>query len=172
MITRTLKHALKSWRLFAAAGLLLTSLGVGAYALNQPSTATFSARQNTTQQTNYHRFTINWNDARISSGVKFGRLPSNAFITQISCHVTTAFNAGTTNVVTLSPDNTNPTIIGPSSLDESSATFQNITTAAGLGVAVTSAGEVDLYAKYAQTGSAATAGSVTCVLEYIPNNDQ
>jgi hypothetical protein len=41
----------------------------------------------------------------------------------------------------------------------------------GLGIGVTSGGEVTLYAKYSQTGTAATAGAVRCTITWIPNND-
>jgi hypothetical protein len=48
---------------------------------------------------------------------------------------------------------------------------QHLTTAAGLGLAATSAADTTLYAKYAQTGVAGTTGSVTCVIEFVENND-
>lgn len=161
---------------------LLVMLGVGAaLALNVPSTAVFSARQNTTQQTNYYRFVVNFNDPRISTGVKFGRLPSNAFISKIACEGLAAFNAATTNEFTVGYTAADPTeIIGANDYDETSASggLQVVawnaggTTGRGLGTRTTSAGEVDLIAKYAQTGTAATTGKVNCVIEYIPNNDQ
>lgn len=161
-----------NWRAIALAFIGFLALGTAAFALNVPSSSNFSARLNRTQQTNYFRFTINWNDANIKNGVKFGRMPASAFVTSVKCHVTTAFNAGTTNVVTVGYETqaTNQ-LINASDLNEASATYQNLTSAAGLGLAMTSGGEQDLYAKYTQTGTAATAGAVTCIAEYVPNND-
>lgn len=163
------------------AAALLVMLGVGgALALNIPSTAVFSARQNGTQQTNYYRFTVNFNDGRIATGVKFGRLPANAYISRISCYGLAAFNAATTNVFTVGYTAADPTeIIGANDYDETSAASglqvvssnAGATTGRGLGTAATSAGEIDLYAKYTQTGTAATTGKVTCAIEYIPDND-
>jgi hypothetical protein len=134
------------------------------------------ARVNTTQQTNYYRFTVNWNDPRISTAQKFGRLLQNTFISNVACHVTTAFNAGTTNVLMVGTSATTPVeiisaAISTKSIDESSATYQQITQAGSLGVSVTSGADVDLYARYQQTGTAATAGAATCIIEFVPNND-
>lgn len=163
----------KQWAKLAIASALFISAVTAAFALNMPSTANFSARQNTTQQTNYYRFTINYNDPRISTGVKFGRLPASAFVSAVKCHLGAAFNATSTNVVTVGYDTSSINqIIAAGDLNEASAQFQNLTSAAGLGIATTSAGEIDLYARYTQTGTAASAGSATCVLEYVPNNDQ
>jgi hypothetical protein len=150
--------------LFAVSGVAL--------ALNGSANSTFSARQNTTQQTNYYRFTLNYNDARISTGVKFGRLPNNAFVDAIKCHVTTAFNAGASNAVTVGTTATGVEIFGLTDLNELSATVQNLSSANGLGLTATSAGEVDLYARYTYGSTAPSAGAVTCSIPYIPNNDQ
>lgn len=123
-----------------------------------------------------YRFTINYNDTNISTGQQFGALGLLEFIKSIDCHVSTAFNAGTTNNVTLGTTSANANEIMASSGANASITpgstgIYHVTSAAGLGIAVTSAAAVNLYAKYAQTGTAATAGAVTCVLEIVPNND-
>jgi hypothetical protein len=55
----------------------------------------------------------------------------------------------------------------------------HLTAAAGIGLTVTSNatyqtalnGGVPIYAKYTQTGTAATTGSITLILAFIPNND-
>lgn len=148
----------------------------GAVALDVDQTRTPVARTAQTQQTSYYRVTVNFNDPRISTAQQFGKLLQNTFISNVACHVTTVFNAGTTNVFTLGTSLANPTEIidaatGTKSINEASATYQQITSATSLGVAVTSAADVNLYAKYTQTGTAATTGVVTCVIEFIPNND-
>lgn len=148
----------------------------GALALSVDQTRIVPARQNITQQTSYYRFSVNFNDANISTAQKFGRLLQNTFVSNVACHLTTAFNAGTTNVFTvgtsLASANEIINAAGTNrSIDETSATYQQMTAAAILGVSVTSTADVDLYAKYTQTGTAATAGAITCVIEFIPNND-
>jgi hypothetical protein len=127
----------------------------------------------------YFRVTINWNDSRISSGVWFGTIPKNAYIYAIDAYVSTAFNAGTTNVVTIGATTTANEIVASGITAGSTGTY-HLTSAAGLGTVITSNstyqtvlnGDVPLYAKYAQTGTAATAGAVTIVILFIKNDDQ
>lgn len=156
-----------------AAGLVsLFAIGA-AFALNVDQTRIMSKRSNANQQPDYYRLTINATDPRISTGQAFGALGQNTFIKAIDCHVTTIFNASTTNVVTVGTTLTGANeIIAAADLNEASATVQHLTTALGLGLTATSAADVTLYAKYAQSGVApATLGSVTCVIEYVENND-
>jgi hypothetical protein len=147
-----------------------------AYALDINQNQTIPARQFTSQQVSYYRVTVNFNDPRISTAQKFGRLFKNTFITGIACHVTTAFNAATTNVLTMgttlaSANEIIDAATSTKSIDESSATYQAVTQAGSLGVSVTSGADVDLYVKFTQTGAAATAGKATCTLAFIPDND-
>jgi hypothetical protein len=161
----------------AVAAALVAASAYAALALNLDQTRTFPVRQFATQQTAYHRVTINYNDPNIGLAQQFGTLNTNQFVVAITCQVTTAFNAGSTNVVTLGTTKASANEIVSSggsattSITANSATFQPLTTAIGLGVAVTSAGQASLYAKYAQTGTPATAGSVICVIETVQNND-
>jgi hypothetical protein len=161
-----------NWRALVLATIGFLAFGTAAIALSGSANTNYSARKNTTQQTNYYRFTLNYNDAKISTGVKFGRLPSGAFVTSVKCDVGTAFNAGTTNVVTVGTTWNGLDVFGASDLNELSKNYQALSTAAGLGKYATSAGEADLYARYFYTGTAPTAGAVTCVIEYAPDNDQ
>ena len=141
----------------------------GAFALDVNQNYTPAARQNSTQQTSYYRVTVNFNDPRISTAQMFGKLPKGSYLSSTSCHVITAFNAGTTNVLTIGTSTTATEIIGTADINEASATYQSVTT--NLGTTVASAADVTLYAKYAQTGPAATTGKATCVIEFIPDND-
>src|SRR4051812_635515 len=57
-------------------------------------------RQLHTQQTHYLRKKVNYNDSNIANGVLVGTLPAGSMIDYGShIKVTTAFNAGTTNVL-------------------------------------------------------------------------
>jgi len=161
--------------LIIAAGIAFAVKGP-AIALDVDQTRTVPARQFTSQQTSYYRITVNFNDPRISTAQKFGRLLRNTFIGGVACHVMTAFNAATTNVFTIgttlaSANEIIDAATSTKSIDESSATYQTITQAGSLGVSVTSAADVDLYVKYTQTGAAATAGKVTCQIAFFPDND-
>lgn len=40
------------------------------------------------------------------------------------------------------------------------------------GLGLTVAADTNVYVRYTQTGTAATAGVATIIVEYIPNNDQ
>ena len=61
----------------------------------------YAPRALTTQQTEYERHTINFNDPNIGTFRHLGTLPTGAFIMSVKAYVSTAFNGGTTNVLTL-----------------------------------------------------------------------
>lgn len=156
------------------AALLATSAIGGAYALSVDQTRTMVKRYDPNgYHPNYYRVTINYNDANIGAAQAFGALAQNDFIKAIDCHVTTAFNASTTNVLTFGTTKASANeIVQSGQITANSTTArQALTSAIGLGVNATSGGDVTLYAKYAQTGTAATAGAMTCVIETVPNND-
>lgn len=177
------------FRNFMRAALALGLVFVFAFAAGiavQPAAA-LNVDQNRIPQTrifpyqmiHYYRLTINYNDPRIGTGQLFGYLPAGSYILSIDADVTTAFNAGTTNYVTIGATQASANeIVGNSTLTAGTAAVSHLTTAPGLGLVVTdnatyqnTYGDVPLYAKFAQTGTAATTGSVTFVIAYIPNND-
>lgn len=117
------------------------------------------------------RFTVNYNDTGIATGNRKQTLPSGSIITGSFVQVSTAFNAATTNVLTVGYE---------------ASTFANIVTnaqalagATGLkgllppnGAALLPlVGDQDVYAMYTQTGTAATAGVAVVIIEYVPNTD-
>jgi len=165
------------------AAVLAALLGVAslspAFAISIDPNKTIPARQAPTAQVNYMRATVNYNDRSISSGVWAFTLPANAYIMSIDAYVTTAFNAGTTNTVTVGATTTANEIVA-SGITAGSTGVYHLTSAAGLGLAVTgnstyqtqANSAIPVYFKYAQTGTAATAGAVTIVITYVPNNDQ
>lgn len=142
------------------------------------------ARIFNTEQTHYFRKTINFNDANILVGYKFGALPPGTFITSIKCYVTTVFNAGTLNSLAIGTTAAGSDILAGgvtagTNCVTSTAGFQSITAAVGLGMTAATAaasptgstGGFDLFTKYSPTGTAPTAGTVTIIIEYAPNND-
>lgn len=165
----------------AAIGLVAAS-GV-ALALTSPPS--FPPRVLQNQTTVHFRKTVNFNDANIATGVKIGAIPAGAFITSVKCYVTTAFNAGTTNNLLIGSTATGGQFLASgvtagTNCVAATTGIQNITAAAGLGLAVTAlsntptgnTGAWDLFVSYTQTGTAATTGQVTYVIEYVANDDQ
>jgi hypothetical protein len=171
-------------RILGALALLgLVAFGSAAFALTSP--ASFPARVLQTQTTVHFRKTVNFNDANITTGVKIGAIPAGAFITGIKCYVTTAFNAATTNNLLIGSAAAGGQFLASgvtagTNCVAATTGMQNITAAAGLGLAVTAAsntptgstGAWDVWVAYTQTGTAATAGSVTYVIEYVAADDQ
>lgn len=171
-----LRNVMKACAALVIAALVAWGVSYDAFAISVDQTRTMQFREFNYQMTHYYRITVNYNDANIGTPQAFGKLRQNTFLSNVACHVTTAFNAGTSNKFWLgtSTTNTNEIIASGTStktVTEGTAGYYQITQAGSLGVSVTSAADVTLYTKYVQTGTAATAGQVTCVLEYQPNND-
>lgn len=168
----------QSLAVVAALSLLLFPL-LPAKALLVDQTRIFNPRQTPDQQLSYYRITVNWNDQNIGSAQQFGMLPPNAYIFAIDAYVNTAFNAGTTNAVTIGTTKTNANEIVATGINGTTSIATggyHLTSAAGLGTAVSMGGtwlntNMPLFVKYAQTGTAATAGSVVIIITYASNND-
>ena len=98
--------------------------------------------------------TVSYNSANVSTGVFMGILPARAQIHLVQVNVETAFNAASTNVLTVGYGASLNEIVAAGDVDESSATTQAVTT----GLSLEFSSEQKIYAKYTQTGTAATAG--------------
>ena len=127
-------------------------------------------RQNMTHQVNYFRASIAYNTLNIGTSgmVPLGTLPAGAIITGLLVKVTTAFNAATTNVLTVGTTATADAVLGATDIDE--LEVDTTLTFAGFGYLASVA--TPLFIKYAQTGTAASAGAATIILTYVPNNDR
>jgi hypothetical protein len=132
-------------------------------------TAATTARQSHEQQVHYLRFSVNYNDAGISTGVAKQYLPAGAILIGTDVIVTATFNAQTTNVLTVGVNGTTANnVVGSADVNEASAQiFQNISASATLPLTADS----QVYAKYTQTGTAATQGKAYVIIKYIPDND-
>jgi hypothetical protein len=128
-------------------------------------------RQTQYQMPHYIRFTVNYNDTGISSGVVKGTLPADAQIIGILANIQTVFNAGTTNVLTLGTSSTATQYVAAGDLDEATAATTQIAPSAAWGGISRPSVDTDVYVKYAQTGTAATTGKATFVISFAPNND-
>ncbi|HEX2655347.1 MAG TPA: hypothetical protein VHN11_17075 [Xanthobacteraceae bacterium] len=129
------------------------------------------ARLLPTQQTHYLRKSVAFNTPGVgaSDTVKIGRLPAGAFISGVWARIETPFNAGTTNVLTVgtSAGGDADIINGAADLNAGSAGTTSVTRGLGLPIA----NDTDIFVKFTQTGTPATAGAATIVISYAANND-
>jgi hypothetical protein len=117
-------------------------------------------------------FTVTFDTANIGStnGVRFATLPAGSIVLRTTTVVTTAFNAATTNVL----------VVGVAADDDALMTSA-VAVAGTIGVKVTNgpaatlttptAADVGVFAKYTQSGTAASAGRAVVFVEYYPAGD-
>lgn len=127
------------------------------------------ARQGHLQDTAFIRQSLALADlvAASTAGVQIGTLPAGARVLRTHAFVETVFNAATTNVFDVGtiadPDQFLPTataLVGATGLKTlAPPALQGV-------IAVDTA----VIAIYSQTGTAATTGLVTVIIEYAPNN--
>lgn len=127
---------------------------------------TFPARnaQNDTIQS--IRATFNYNDGMVSAGQQFGTIPQNSEIVGVSVDVITAFNAATTNVLIVGTTLGGSELVAAADVNEAVTGYTEVNR--GLGRSLTVNGDVGVYAKYSQTGTAATAGQATIIIQFRP----
>lgn len=123
-------------------------------------------RQDPRQVTNTLKKIVNFNDVGITTGNAFAQyLPQGAFITAVLCEIVTAFNAGTTNPLTVgsnSPTFNNIIAAG----DNTPGTPGVYAATRALGRSIAAAGDALPVAMYVPTGTAATTGQAVIVIEY------
>lgn len=129
------------------------------------------ARELPFQATHYLRKTVNYNDVGISSGIPFSYwLPAGAQILRCNVIIMTAFNAATTNVLTVGQNATSYNdIVAAADVDETTLGETAVLTGAKLDL---SGGDAQPFVKYTQTGTAATTGKARIIIEYAPANDE
>ena len=125
-----------------------------------------NARQDPRQVLNTLKKTVNFGDAGITTGAAFDNyLPQNAFIENVLVEVVVAFNAGTTNVLTVGTNSTTyNNIVAAADVNEAAVGVYQATRA--LGRSLTAAADVLPYAMYTQTGTAGTTGQAIIVIFY------
>ncbi|MHC2462121.1 hypothetical protein [Bradyrhizobium embrapense] len=130
-----------------------------------------TARKNSAQMVHYLRFAVNFNDAGIAAGVGKQTLPAGAVIIGTDVNIVTAFNAGTTNVLTVgSAAGANADVVAGADVAENATGLtQNIKPTGAMLVPL--AADTQVFAQFTQTGGAATAGKAIVVVKYVPDND-
>lgn len=130
-----------------------------------------TARRNTAQCVDYLRFTVNFNDAAAAVAAPKQWLPAGAIILRTTVNVITAFNAGSTNVLSVGFEATTFANLGTSAaIVAGTPGLKTFMPPTGLAV-VPLAADSQVFALYAPTGTAATTGQAIFVVEFIPNND-
>lgn len=125
-----------------------------------------SARQDPRQVSNTLKRTTNFNDVGIATGVAFEQyLPRSAFILRVLTEIVVAFNAVTTNVLTIGTVGAAyNNIVAAGDVNPGAVGVYESTRA--LGRSLTSAADVLPVAKYTQSGGAATTGQAITVIEF------
>lgn len=110
---------------------------------------------------------VQFNTPGISAGILMGTIPANYYLHDILYDGHTAFNAGSTNVLTVGgeDDSGYDDIIAAGDIDETAATSQR--GAVGK-LGIVDDEDADIYIMYAQTGTAATTGDATVCLVLLP----
>lgn len=108
-----------------------------------------------------HAGTIAFDTDGVAAGTTLGTLPENIIITGAVVAVRKAFNAGTTNVLTIGKGGAFDDLIAAGDVDESKATATTKT------VWVECDGVTKINAKFVQTGTAATAGKADVFLKVV-----
>lgn len=106
---------------------------------------------------------IKYNTSGIATKASTGiSLPKGAIVTRVACNVTTAFNAGTTNVLTFGYSSDTDALMGSSDITEGTVgTYVKERMDAAL-----TANSV-VYAQYTSTGTSPTAGAADVYVTYI-----
>jgi len=128
------------------------------------------ARDFERQMIHYYRRTISFDTVNVSSAdtIKIGTLPAGAVITQAIVKVNTAFNAGTDNLINVGTSADPDGIVDELDIDATAAEFQVVYR----GCDLTFSSATPVYATYAESGTAATAGEAEIIICYIPDNDE
>src|SRR3972149_4339429 len=123
-----------------------------------------------TQQLNYLRAAVAYNTPEIgtSGKVPLGTLPSGAIVSGMLVKVSTAFNAATTNVLTVGTLADASAVLDATDINELEVDTTVTFGAYGYKVSVDTA----LFIKYTQTGTAATAGAAAILLFFFPGDDR
>ncbi len=96
-----------------------------------------------------------------STGVETLELPAGVIVTRATAVVNKAFNAGTTNVLTVGTNDDADDILGSSDITEGTAGVYTVNKFVELSAAT------KVKIKYTQTGTAATAGSAEIYLHLV-----
>lgn len=132
-----------------------------------------TARKNALQVVHTARFKINFNDAGIATGTATGIwIPQGSIIMPSLLEVTTAFNAATTNVLSVGFETTTYTnLITTAQAVAGTPGYKPTLSPTGLAI-VPLAADQQIYYLYTQSGAVATAGAAYAVISWVLDNDR
>jgi len=129
------------------------------------------ARTLSFQAMHYLQFTINYNDASVSSGTSVPiLLPKGAMIAHTDVFVQTAFNAGTSNAITVGTNASSYNNLVASTDVVAGTASKGTKSLHGMDLGKLAA-DSQIFYTYAQTGTAATAGKAYVTVAYYLDND-
>lgn len=116
-------------------------------------------------------YTLNYGATGASSGILIGKIPTNSVIQSWRVTVETAFNAGTTNPITIGTTGTGTDIMAAASITNYNTSSNTVgvytgSPAAAGGWAITTA-DTSVYVAYIPTGTAASTGKAHVVINYV-----
>ena len=127
-------------------------------------------RQYRTQQTHYLRKTIRFDSAPSGAQIAIGTLPPGALVTSTIVAVSEAFNASTGNALIVGTAGDDDALVDINGVNEGAIGSTRVAPATLAGL-IAAGADTTLYAKYSQTGAAATAGRATILVEFAVDND-
>lgn len=123
------------------------------------------SRQDARQVLNTLTRTLNFNDTDIAKAGFANSLPMGARIIDVMVEIVTAFNAGTTNPITVGTNSaTYNNIVASGDITPGVAGVSMVMR--GQGRSLTAAAEVPVFATYVPTGTAATTGVAVITITY------
>lgn len=117
-------------------------------------------------------FVVNFDTANIGTtlGVQFGTLPAGAVVARTWCQVTTVFNAATTNVLTVGIAADDDALL-TSAVSAAGTAGNKVQSGPAATLTTPIAADTPVFAKYTQSGTAATTGRAVVMVEYYPATD-
>ena len=109
---------------------------------------------------------ISFGSTGASTGLSMGTIPSGAVISDVVVNIETAFDAGTTNVLTVGNSSDDDAYLAAGDVTE---TATGLTRYSGKGVVLSA--DTELLVQFVETGTAATAGKAQVIVEFIPDVD-
>ena len=126
------------------------------------------ARQLEVQATHDLRRDIAFNTPGVAAGLLIGTVPAGAKITRVTVFVDEAFNAASTNVLVAGTTALGTNLVAAGDVTEGTANAYSPTDAANQARGLKFAADTDLFVSYTQTGTAATTGQATIIVEFVP----
>ena len=125
-----------------------------------------ASRRDPRQVPNTLKRVLNFNDSDIAQASFFNALPQGAVILQVIVEIITAFNAGTTNPLTVGTNSTTFNNMATTGDINAAVAAVNLPTR-GIGQSIAAAADTPVFATYIPTGTAPTTGKamITIVFE-------